>query len=396
MSDVGSQRPSGGAEAQAGRTGQYVQQPGGYRAFVPEPLLPATSIDYDDELLTLLSAADRALGRLDGSIQTLPDPDLFVLMYVRKEAVLSSQIEGTQSSISDVLEEEARMHNPRRPEDVKEVLNYVDAMNYGLERLKSLPVSVRLVREIHLRLMRDVRGRNRQPGEIRETQNWVGPEGCALEDAIFVPPPPSVVPNALADLEEFLNHEEPELPALVRIGLAHAQFETIHPFHDGNGRVGRLLITFLLCQREILIHPVLYLSYYFRRHRQRYYDLLQAVRDHGDWESWLKFFLGGVAVVSNEATETARRIVELRERDRETIVNSFGRAAGNGLKILEHLFRTPIVQVAEIAVHLNITQTAANVLTRRLVEQGILTEITGKARNRLFRYSAYVILFAED
>ncbi len=211
----------------------------------------------------LLSRADRALGRLDGSIQTLPHPDLFVFMYVRKEAVLSSQIEGTQSSLQDVLAAEARILSPDRPQDVDEVVNYVHALNYGLRRLSELPVSVRLIREIHSKLLQGVRGSQLTPGEIRTSQNWIGPGGCSLNEATFVPPPPHEVAQHLADLEKFV-HSETQLPVLIRIGLAHAQFESIHPFLDGNGRVGRLLITFLLCEQEILLKPVLYLSHYFK------------------------------------------------------------------------------------------------------------------------------------
>lgn len=346
----------------------------------------------DSDFQALLSTADTALGRLDGSILTLPDPDWFVLMYVRKEAVLSSQIEGTQSSLNDLLEAEAKILRPHRPRDVEEVINYVNAMNYGLERLRDLPVSIRLLKEIHERLLRDVRGAEQQPGEIRSSQNWIGPPGCTLADAIYVPPPPEEVMEALGKLEQFL-HRERTMPALVKIGLAHAQFETIHPFLDGNGRIGRLLITFLLCEREILAKPVLYISHFFRRHRNRYYDLLQSVRDTGDWETWLKFFLEAITEVSREAAETARRIVELRERHREVITKQFGRAAANGLTVLERLYSTPIMNVNAIAELTHVSFSAANVLTNRFVEHGILHEITGHARNRMFRYAEYVSLF---
>lgn len=329
-----------------GRAGRYVQQPTGYRAFLPAPLPPNPPLRLDD-LQAALALASHALGRLDGSVLTLPNPELFVLMYVRKEAVLSSQIEGTQSSLQDLLEAEARILSPGRPADVREVINYVNAMNYGLERLATLLVSVRLIREIHKRLIKGVRGSALTPGELRRSQNWIGPGGCNLNEATFVPPPPHAVPQALSDLERFL-HQKDDLPALVKVALAHAQFETIHPFLDGNGRVGRLLITFLLCERGVLHKPVLYLSHYFKRHRQEYYDRLQAVRDRGDWEGWLAFFLQGIVDVSAQATETARHILDLRERRRDQITQSFGRAAGNGLKVLEQLFRTPIVTVKQV------------------------------------------------
>ena len=376
------------------RSGAYISQTTGYKAFIPKPLPPIPPIDIDGEMHTLLSNADRALGRLDGSIQTLPNPGLFVFMYVRKEAVLSSRIEGTQSSLNDVLEVEAKVFDKRHPSDVNEVLNYVLAMNSGLDRLKEIPLSVRLIREIHEKLMRGVRGKDKRPGEIRREQNWIGPAGCSIKEATFVPPPPQVIEDGLAELERFLHAETPDIPALIKIGLAHAQFETIHPFLDGNGRVGRLLITFFLCEREILIRPVLYLSHYFRQHQQQYYDLLQATRDEGDWEGWLKFFLTGVAKVSNEATETARQIVALREAHRRLIAEGFGGAAGNGLAALEYLFERPIVQVNEIADLLDLSFAGANNLVRRFVAAGLLTESTGRARNRRFRYGQYIDLFA--
>jgi Fic family protein len=349
----------------------------------------------DEELMALLSDADRALGRLDGSIQTLPDPDLFVFMYVRKEAVLSSQIEGTQSSLNDVLEAEAAITDPTRPRDVDEVLNYVDAMNFGLARLNELPISVRLLTEIHAHLLRDVRGAEKQPGELRRSQNWIGPSGATLMDATFVPPPAHEIMNALGDFERFLYAEDP-IPALIRIGLAHAQFETIHPFLDGNGRMGRLLITFLLCERGTLTKPVLYLSHYFKRQRATYYELLQNVRDEGDWEAWLKFFLRGMTEVSKEATDTARAIVDLRETHRDLIVNEFGRAAGNALMVLEGLYSRPYISVNQIAEVTGVSYPAASSLMTKFVEHGLLVELTGQARNRRFGYTQYINIFARD
>lgn len=377
------------------RAGTYQRQPTGYSAFIPKSLPPDPPIIFDEELQALLSSADRALGRLDGSIQTLPNPGLFVFMYVRKEAVLSSQIEGTQSSLNDILKVEAQVFDPEKPNDVNEVLNYVAAMNYGLQRLQTLPLSLRLIREIHERLMRNVRGQHNRPGEFRTTQNWIGPHGSMLSEATFVPPPPTEVASCLGDFETFL-HSDSNLPALVKIGLAHGQFETIHPFLDGNGRVGRLLITFLLCQHGILQKPVLYLSHYFKQHRNEYYSHLQATRDCGDWEGWLKFFLAGVNGVSQEATETARKIVGLREDHRRKIVNSFGRSAGSGLQILETLFERPIINVNEIANKLNITFAAANNLVQRFSDAGILIETTGQQRYRLFSYEPYISLFASN
>lgn len=377
------------------RAGVYRQQPGGYRAFMPSSMPPRPPVRIEGKLQALLSQADLALGRLAGSVDTLPNPDLFVFMYVRKEAVLSSQIEGTQSSLQDLLSAEAHLFSPDQPRDVDEVLNYVAAMNHGLDRLDALPVSVRLIREIHSKLLSGVRGSTLTPGELRTSQNWIGPGGCTLGEAVFVPPPPSEVPNALSELERFL-HAQDTLPLLVKIGLAHAQFETIHPFLDGNGRVGRLLITFLLCERKVLMKPVLYLSHYFKRHRQAYYEHLQTVREAGAFESWLAFFLQGVTAVSLEAADTARRILTLREHHRDLIAGQLGRAAGNGHRTLEHLFRHPIVSVGDIATLTGTTYPAANQLVERLQEVGVLDEITGQVRNRRFGYASYIRLFSDD
>jgi Fic family protein len=377
------------------RSGRYVSQPSGYRAFLPAALPPTPPIRIEGDFQRLLSQADRALGRLDGSIQTLPNPDLFVFMYVRKEAVLSSQIEGTQSSLQDLLAAEADLFAPDLPRDVDEVVNYVAAMNYGLERLKELPLSTRLIGEIHARLLQGVRGAKLTPGELRRSQNWIGPGGCTLSDATFVPPPPHEVGSVLSDLEKFL-HNPGDLPSLVQIGLAHAQFETIHPFLDGNGRVGRLLITFFLCQQQILQRPVLYLSHHFKKHRAEYYDRLQAVRDRGDWEGWLEFFVTGVLETSREATETARRILALREDHRARITDRLGRAAGNGHRILEYLYQRPILKVAEIEKLLRVTYAAANGLVSRLASLGLLQEITGQKRHRVFRYAPYLDLFSDS
>lgn len=377
------------------RAGKYIHQPAGYRAFVPKPLPPEPPFVMNGELRHLLSEADYALGRLDGAIFTLPNPDLFVYMYVRKEAVLSSQIEGTQSSLQNLLSAEAQLFDPNTPDDVNEVINYVRAMNYGLYRLQTLPVSVRLIREIHAELLRGVRGGNLTPGELRNTQNWIGPAGCTLAEATFVPPPPHEVPQALADLERFL-HAQDDIPVLMRVGLAHAQFETIHPFLDGNGRIGRLLISFLLMEKGLLSRPVLYLSYYFKRRRAEYYDRLQAVRDEGDWEGWLGFFLRGVAEVSRQATTTAAAILRMREEHRARITEELGRAAANGQRVMDRLFDHPIVTVATVREWLNITTPAANNLVRRLVDIGLLREITGYARNRRFRFEPYLHLFEDQ
>ncbi|TVQ35106.1 MAG: Fic family protein [Wenzhouxiangella sp.] len=382
------------ADNAAARAGRYIRQPTGYRAFIPAGLPPDPPLDLSGALRELLSEADYALGRLDGAVLTLPNPDLFVFMYVRKEAVLSSQIEGTQSSLQNLLAAEAKLQDPDTPKDVNEVANYVRAMNHGLARLAELPVSLRLIRETHAELMRGVRGGRLQPGQLRSSQNWIGPAGCTLGTATFVPPPPHEVPQALAGLENFL-HDSAGLPPLAQVGLAHAQFETIHPFLDGNGRVGRLLIAFLLTEKRLLAKPVLYLSHYFKRHRAEYYERLQAVRDHGDWEGWMRFFLDGVIAVSREATETAAAILRMREDYRTRITEEMGRAAANGHRVMDRLFDHPIITVAIARDWLDITPAGANQIVNRLEQIGLLREITGYARNRRFRFDPYLQLFEE-
>jgi Fic family protein len=376
------------------RAGQYVRQTTGYRAFLPKPLPPDPEIAIDTEMQHWLSDADRALGRLDGSIQTLPNPNLFVMMYTRREAVLSSQIEGTQASISDLLKAEADLFNLRPSRDVGEVRNYVAAMNLGLQRLPDLPLSVRLIKEIHERLMRGVRGQHQQPGETRRSQNWIGPAGSTPLSAIFIPPPHLEAEKALGDLEKFI-HAADHLPLLIRIGLIHAQFETIHPFLDGNGRMGRLLITLFLCHNRILQKPVLYLSHYFKANQQEYYDRLQRVRDRGDWEGWLKFFLQGVGTVADQATDTARKIVALREDHRQLIIEHMGSSCASAIKLIEHLYNNPSTTVNSAKELLGVSYPNANNLIDKLCENKILFEVTGQLRNRLFFYSPYIDLFSE-
>ncbi len=349
----------------------------------------------DDEKWMLLSQADRALGRLDGSTDSLPNPDLFVVMYVRKEAVLSSQIEGTQASLAEVLELEAQVLDATRPSDASEVVNYVQAMSHGLARLSDLPVSLRLIREIHEKVLADTRGAEKGPGEFRTTQNWIGASSSNLNSARYIPPPPYEMTAALGDLEKFI-HDSAPMPSLIKVGIAHAQFETIHPFLDGNGRVGRLLITFLLCEQGILQRPLLYLSYYFKQHRTEYYDRLQAVRDNGDWEAWLKFFLRGVREVAQEATQTARSIVSLRERHRELISGKGVRSAANLMRLLDRLFDHPIITVGLVERLIGIRFTNANKLVKSLVDLGLLREISGRERGRVFVYHDYFRLFDDE
>jgi Fic family protein len=365
------------------RSGRFVCQIAGYAAFVPAPLPPDPPLVLDRELIGLLSDADRALGRLDGVSTVLPNPDLFVAMYVRQEAVLSSQIEGTQSTLEDVLQFEVDERGRSLPKDIREVVNYVKALNYGLERLERLPLCNRLLREIHEVLMTGVRGGDQTPGEFRRSQNWIRPHGCTLNDASFVPPSVGDRADALDRLERFL-HDRTSLPHLIHCGLAHAQFETIHPFLDGNGRVGRLLIALLLCERGILHRPLLYLSAYLKARRAEYYDRLTAIRMDGDWEGWIKFFLRGVSEVSESAAATARRIPELRESHRRVVDNP---------QLLDYLFEQPLVSVSIVKDRLGCTFPTASKLVAQYAERGLLREITGRERNRLFRYDPYLALF---
>jgi len=373
------------------RAGRFLKQAGGYRAFVPLPLPPNPPIEMTPEFVTLLSRADQALGRLDGVSQTLPNPELFVAMYVRREAVLSSQIEGTESTLEDLLEFELGKGH-QEPPDVIEVVNYVKAMNYGLERLRSLPLSLRLLREIHEKLLEGVRGGNRLPGEFRRSQNWIGPAHAPLSKATFVPPPVNEMHQALGDLENFL-HDNTH-PPLIQAGLVHSQFETIHPFNDGNGRIGRLLITFLLVQRSVLHRPLLYLSLFLKRHRAEYYDRLTAVREAGNWEGWLRFFLRGTVEAAEEATRTAVAIVNMREKHR-SLVQEKGLST-LGLRLLDLLFQRPIVDVNLVKQNLEVTFVTAGRLVDQFRAMRLLKETTGQKRNRRYRYEPYLALFQEE
>jgi len=355
-------------------------------------LPPTPPIAVDDELLELLSGANFALGRLDASAEILPNPDLFVGMYVRKEAVLSSQIEGTQASLTDILEFEA-LRTSRGGSDVAQVVNYVQAVNYGLARLPNIPISNRLIREIHKVLLTGVRGEDKSPGEFRRTQNWIAGGGNDISDAIFVPPPPIEVQNAMNNLEAYI-HRQDSTPVLIKAGLIHSQFESIHPFLDGNGRMGRLLITFYLCERRVLARPILYLSAYLKQHRQTYYDSLQRVRDSGDWEQWLKFFLTAIRDVAGEASGSAHEIVLMRERHRQQVQEQMGGSL-HALQLLDYLFQNPYVAVSTAADRLDVSFPTANSLVSNLVDEGLLTEITGRQRDRVFAYSSYIELLSK-
>lgn len=377
------------------RLGRYeVTAVGGerVRAFVPPPLPPIPPIDLAP-LQALLDRANQALGRLDGMTSILPDPALFLYTYVRKEAVLSSQIEGTQSSLSDLLLFEAEEVPGVPLSDVREVSNYVAAMDHGLARLKGdFPLSLRLLREIHGILLSHGRGEGQDPGEFRRSQNWIG--GTRPGNAAFIPPPPQEVAACMGDLERFLHTDTPNIPLLVKIGLAHVQFETIHPFLDGNGRLGRLLITLFLCEQGVLRDPLLYLSLYFKANRSTYYQLLQAVRETGDWERWLEFFLTGVAEVAVQATEAARKILALFDTDRRSI-NALGRPAASALRVHQLLQKRPITTIPHAAEMLSLSRPTIASSLAHLQQAGIVHEETGRRRGRIYAYARYLILLEE-
>ncbi len=362
------------------------------RALVPPPLPPVPPIQFD-RLQLLLEEANRAVGRLDGLASILPNLPLFLYAYIRKEAVLSSQIEGTQSSLSDLLLFE-NQEAPGVPlEDVQEVSNYVAALYHGLNRLRGgFPLSLRLICEIHGVLLSHGRGSDKQPGEFRTSQNWIG--GTRPGNAAFVPPPPDLVMDCMGELELFLHREHEDLPLLIRAGLVHVQFETIHPFLDGNGRLGRLLIAFLLCVGGALHEPILYLSLFFKTHRQLYYDLLTRVRTTGDWESWLEFFLTGVKETSDQAVTTARRIIALLEADRKKI-EALGRPAPSVLRLHQYAQTQPILSIAAASEKLGLTFPTVAAAVDHLQKLGIMREITGKLRRRLFAYGGYLEILNE-
>lgn len=368
------------------RAGIFIQQPEGYKTFKPCKLLSQIEIKYDDEMMRLLSEADRKIGRLDGITQIIPNPGLFLVMYIKKEAILSSQIEGTQASLSDVLELEEKV---KRNAEITDVFNYIKAIDEGLEELKKLPISLRLIRNIHRKLLSSGRGSSKKPGEFRTDQNWIGPKGCSIKEASFIPPTVSDMKESLYDLEEFLHYSN-DMPTLVKIAIIHSQFETIHPFVDGNGRIGRLLITFLLCQNNILEKPLLYLSYYFKKYRLEYYDQLMNVRQNGDWESWIKFFLKGVADVSDQATQTGKDILKLKNKCEEKIRESNNAYAK---RLLEHLFTVPFITKNKVKEFLNTSYPTASKTVELFCEYGILKDNTpNQQRNKQYKFTEYMII----
>lgn len=379
-------------------TGRYV--PGSlagsrYQAFIPDPLPPEPPLDFTAaDLVARKERADQALGRLDGITLMLPDPELFLYQYVRKEALLSSQIEGTQSSLSDLLLFEMDAAPGVPIDDVEEVSNYVAALNHGLRRLREddFPLSLRLIREMHALLLKGGRGANKRPGEFRKGQVWVGGASPAL--AQFVPPPPEALDAALSALERYLHAPPSDAPPLVKAALAHVQFETIHPFSDGNGRLGRLLIALILCHEGVLRAPSLYLSLYFKRRRADYYERLDAVRTRGDWEGWLGFFLDGIAETAQQAVDTAQRLIALLKDDRARIA-TLGQRAGNVGLVFEQFARRVILTVPQVLPHIALSPPTIRAAVRTLEELEIVNEVTGQQRDRVFAYERYLDILSE-
>lgn len=373
------------------RIGKYVKSSivsgESFNSYIPSKLPPEPPIDLS-EIYPLLDKANTALGRLDGISLVLPDPALFLYMYVRKEAVLSSQIEGTQSSLSDLLLFENNGQSSNNLfDDVTEVSSYVDAMNYSIERLEKLPLSLRLICEAHEKLMNNSRGNNKNPGEFRTSQNWIG--GSRPGNALFVPPPAEKLMNCLDNFEKFLHDDKVKMPILIRAAIAHVQFETIHPFLDGNGRIGRLLITLMLCNDGILKQPSLYLSLYFKANRQEYYNHLQNIRETGDFESWIKFFLTGVEKTSNGAVATAKNIINLFNQD-SNLIETSDKCTPAILAIYKYLQKSPITNTGKIKEECKISLPTIIRNMENLEHLGIVEEVTKKERHKIFVYKKYL------
>lgn len=374
------------------RSGQYISQLSGYKAFIPSSLPPNPSVKMDEAMNQLLSEANIALGRLDTMGYLLPNIDYIIAMYVRKEALLSSQIEGTQASLDDIFEYES--HVPvKNIQDVEEVVNYIKALNHGLKRLKEFPMSLRLIKEIHNILLSQTRGMDKTPGEFKRSQNWIGPTGSTLKNASFIPPPPAETLDAMGELELYL-HNTDKLPILIICALIHYQFETIHPFLDGNGRVGRLLITFYLCWKQVMQKPLLYLSYYFKLHRQEYYDRLNLVREKGDYEQWIHFFLKGVIWTSESALDTIKQVLALADTHKKRLIKE-KISSPLAIGLLDYLFVKPHVSTHEVAEQFQMSFQTAQTLINHFVEMEILKEITGKKRDRRYSYWQYLEYLSE-
>jgi Fic family protein len=374
------------------RSGKKINQLSGYKAFIPNNLPPNPSVIIKDGLQHLLTDANIALEKLDTMGYLAPNLDHIIAMYIRKEALLSSQIEGTQASLENIFEYESHI-DLKNIDDVKEVINYIKALNHGMKRLDEFPMSVRLIKEIHKILLQDTRGNNKTPGEFRKSQNWIGPAGSTLNTASFVPPPPNEAIDAMGELEKYL-HKESDLPLLINLALIHYQFETIHPFLDGNGRLGRLLITFYLYWKKVLKYPLLYLSYYFKLHRQEYYDRLNMVRESGDYEQWISFFLKGLIWTSNSSLLTIKNILKLKELYKQLLISK-KITTPHVIAFLDFIFEKPIFSINDIKNHLKISFQTAGSMIYQFIKIKILKEVTGMKRNKRYVCFEYVNILSE-
>lgn len=374
------------------RSGRYITQPNQYKAFIPASLPPNPPIRMEGELQHLLTDAGIAIGKLDTMGYLAPNLNHIIAMYVRKEALLSSQIEGTQASLEDIFEYENKIPL-KNVNDVEEVVNYIKALNYGMNRLNEFPMSIRLIKEIHSMLLEGVRGKDKTPGEFKKSQNWIGPIGSTPSTASFIPPPPKEAMDAMGELELFL-HKSSDIPLLISCALIHYQFETIHPFLDGNGRLGRLLITFYLYWKKALQYPTLYLSYYFKIHRQEYYDRLNLVREQGDYEQWIVFFLKGIIWTCNSALQTIKNVLQLQETHKKRLIEK-KLSTPYAIALLDYLFEKPHLSIKDVSIHLHISYQSAKTLMHQLVSFEILKEITGKRRDKRYSYWEYLALLSE-
>ena len=374
------------------RSGTQINQPTGYKAFIPNPIPPNPPIRIEGEIQHLLTNANIAIGKMDTMGYLAPNLEHIIAMYVRKEALLSSQIEGTQASLEDIFEYENQIPI-KNINDVKEVVNYIKALNHGMKRLAEFPMSIRLIKEIHEILLEGARGKEKTPGEFRKSQNWIGSPGSTLATASFVPPPPKEAMDAMGELELFL-HKDSELPLLINCALMHYQFETIHPFLDGNGRLGRLLITFYLYWKGALQYPLLYLSYYLKIHRQEYYDRLNLVRERGDYEQWIIFFLKGIIWTCESALQTIKNLLQLQEDHKKRLIAK-KLSTPYAVALLDYLFEKPHLTINDVADHLKISYQGAKVLVDQFVTTEILKEITGKRRDKRYSYWEYLAFLSE-
>jgi Fic family protein len=374
------------------RSGKQITQPTGYKAFIPNSLPPNPPIQIKGEIQHLLTNANIAIGKMDTMGYLVPNLDHIIAMYVRKEALLSSQIEGTQASLEDIFEYESQIPI-KNINDVKEVVNYIKALNHGMKRLAEFPMSIRLIKEIHEILLEGARGKEKTPGEFRKSQNWIGSPGSTLATASFVPPPPKEAIDAMGELELFL-HKNSELPLLINCALMHYQFETIHPFLDGNGRLGRLLITFYLYWEGALQYPLLYLSYYLKIHRQEYYDRLNLIRERGDYEQWIIFFLKGIIWTSESALQTIKNLLQLQEDHKKRLIAK-KLSTPYAIALLDYLFEKPHLNINDVADHLKISYQGAKALVDQFVTTEILKEITGKRRDKRYSYWEYLAFLSE-